>query len=187
MWACHQMELTLHDQKMRIINIQLHWMEQIGHLSGRTIPSIDQIFTFPPYQHLPCYIHLLALLVSHRTGALVLVVKYDRYGGFVYACLALFINQFGEVAGANLWEVLNAKDEADRVKDVGFARAIKAGDGIEVRVESDRGKTIDREYNISTIKSSWITWYHPDQLTRRSPYDERTIWTRQLQFLWCAW
>ena len=33
---------------------------------------------------------------------------------------------------------MDAQDEADGVEDVGFAGAVEAGDGVEVRVESKR-------------------------------------------------
>lgn len=100
--------LTLHNKKVRIINIQLHRMKQIRHLSRRTVSPIDQILVLPPYQHLTRHVHLLALLVSHGTAVFILVVKDYGNRGLVYSGLALFVDQFGEVAGTDLGEVLNA-------------------------------------------------------------------------------
>ena len=113
-------------------------MEQIGHLPRRRVASINQIFALPPNQHLPRHIHLLALLVAHRTVGLVLVVEDDGHRGLVDAGLALFVDQCGEVAGSDLGEVLDAQDEADGVENVGFARTVEAGNGVEVRVEAAR-------------------------------------------------
>lgn len=113
-------------------------MKQIRHLPCWWIPPIDQILAFPPNQNLPRHINFLALLVTNRTGGLVLIIEHDGDTGLVDAGLALFVDEFGEVAGADLWEVLDAQDEADGVEDVGFAGAVEAGDGVEVRVESER-------------------------------------------------
>ena len=50
---------------------------------------------------------------------------------------------------------MDAEDEADGVKDVGFARAVEAGDGIEMRVESDRDEImVNRDISVSLMKSS---------------------------------
>lgn len=129
--------LTLHNQKVRIVHIQLHRMKQIRHLPRRTIPPIDQIFALPPDQNLPRHIHLLALLIAHGTAGLVLVVKDDGDGGLVDTGLTLLVDQFGEVAGADLGEILDSENEADGIEDVGFSGAVEAGDGVEVRVEPD--------------------------------------------------
>lgn len=117
-------------------------MKQVGHLPRRTVPPINQIFTLAPDQNLPRHIDLLALLVSHGTGGFVLVVEYDGDGCLVNARLALFVHEFGEVASANLGEVLDSQDEADGVEDIGFAGAVEACDGVEVRVKSARLSTI---------------------------------------------
>ena len=111
-------------------------MKQICHLPRGRIPPIDQILALPPNQDLPRHIHLLALLISHGTRRFVLVVEHDGDGGLVDPGLALLVDEFGEVARADLGEVLDAEDEADGVEDVGFAGAVEAGDGVEVRVEA---------------------------------------------------
>ena len=112
-------------------------MKQIRHLPRRTIPPIDQIFALPPNQNLPRHIHLLALLIAHGTAGLVLVVEDYGDGGLVDTGLTLLVDQFGEVAGADLGEVLDSENEADGIEDVGFSGAVEAGDGVEVRVEPD--------------------------------------------------
>lgn len=111
-------------------------MEQVGHLPRRTVPPINEIFALAPDQHLPRHIDLLALLISHRAVGFVFVIKNDGDRGLVDASLALFVDELGEVAGANLGQILNAEDEANGIEDVGFAGAVKACDGVEVRVES---------------------------------------------------
>jgi hypothetical protein len=93
-------------------------MEQVGHLSRRTVSSINEIFTLAPDENLPRDIDLLALLVPHRTIGLVFIVKNDCDRGLVDARLALFVDELGEVAGADLGEVLDAEHEADGVENV---------------------------------------------------------------------
>ena len=67
-------------------------MEQIGHLTRRAVPPVDQVLALAPDQHLSCHVDLLALLVSHRTAGFVFVVKDDGDGSLVDARLALFVD-----------------------------------------------------------------------------------------------
>jgi hypothetical protein len=151
----------LHNKKVRIIDIQLHRVKQIGHLPRRRIPPINQILALAPDQHLPRHVDLLALLVSHGTAGFVLVVEHDGDGGLVDARLALFVNELGEVAGADLREVLNAQDEADGVEDVGFAGAVEARYGVEVRVEAVLGRWTISWDNDNAINSNKLQISHP--------------------------
>jgi hypothetical protein len=48
----------------------------------------------------------------------------------------LFVNELCQVACADLREVGNSEDEADRVKDIRLSRTIETGDGIKVWIES---------------------------------------------------
>ena len=92
----------MHNEKVWIINIQLHGMKQIRHLPRWRIPPIDQILAFAPNQNLPRHINFLALLVPNRTGGLVLIIEHDGDAGLVDAGLALFIDEVGQIAGADL-------------------------------------------------------------------------------------
>ena len=76
------------------------------------------------------------MLIPHRTERLVPIVEYNGNTGLVDTRLSLFVDQLGQVPGTNLGEIGNSEDEADGVENVGFARTIEAGDGIEVGIES---------------------------------------------------
>ena len=64
------------------------------------------------------------------------VVEYDGDACLGDSGLTLFVDEFGEVAGADLAEVRDSEDEADGVEDVGFAGSVEACDRVEVWVES---------------------------------------------------
>lgn len=78
------------------------------------------------------------MLIPHRTERFVLIVEYDGNTGLVDTRLSLFVDQLGQIPGTNLGEVGNSEDEADGVENVGFARTIETGDGIEVGIESGK-------------------------------------------------
>lgn len=77
-------------------------MKQIRYLPRWRISPIDQILAFAPNQNLPRHINFLALLVPNRTGGLVLIVEHDGDTGLVDAGLALFVDEFREIARADL-------------------------------------------------------------------------------------
>lgn len=86
---------TLHDKKVRIVDIQLHRVEKILHLARGRISPINQILALPPDEDLTCYINFLALFISHRTPGLVLIIKYNSDAGLVHTRLTLLVNELG--------------------------------------------------------------------------------------------
>jgi hypothetical protein len=58
--------------------------------------------------------------------------------------LSLLVYELGKVAGADLSQVRDSEDEADRVQDVGLAGSIESCDGVEVRVESVEERVLAR-------------------------------------------
>lgn len=122
---------------MRIINIELHGVKKVRHLSGRRVPSIDQILAFPPDEHLTRHIHLLVLFIPHRTKCFFFVVEHNGNTGLVDACLALFVDELRQVPRTDLREVGNTEDEAYGVENVGLSGSIETRDGIEVWIKSE--------------------------------------------------
>ena len=131
--------LTLHDEEVGVVHVQLDRVEEIGHLPRGLDLSVDQILALPPDEHLARDIDLLELLVPHGARGFVLIVEHDGDAGLVDARLALLVHELGEVAGADLGQVGDSQDEADGVEDVGFSRPVEARDGVEVGVEPARG------------------------------------------------
>lgn len=118
------------------------------------------------------------MLVAHGTVVLVLVVKDDGYRGLINAGLALFVDQFREVAGSDLGEVLDAKDETDGVEDVGFTRAVEAGDGVEVRVEAARQSLFEDGLYVLESISAVNQKKQQSHLPMHSPGNYRTMSVR---------
>ena len=129
---------------MWIIHIKLNRVEKIRHLAGRRVPPINQILALSPDENLTRDIDLLALLIPDRTRCLILVVEDNGDASLVHPRLSLFVNEFCQVACADLREVGNAEDEADRVKDIRLSRTVETGDGIEVWIESGAFRVTSR-------------------------------------------
>ena len=125
---------------MRVVDVELDGMEEVGHLPCRGIPAVDEVLAPSAEEDLTGDGHLGTLLVSDGTGGLVLVVEDDGDAGLVDAGLALLVHELREVAGTDLGQVGNAKDEADGIENVGLSRSVETGDGIEVGVESGMGE-----------------------------------------------
>lgn len=131
---------TLHDEKVWVVDIKLHRMKQILNLTGWCIASIDEIFALAADQNLTSDGDFFALFVSNRGRGLLFIIENDAYRCLIDPRLTLFVNQFRKVSGANLTQVGDAKNEANRVEDVGFSRTIQSSDGIEMRIESRNDK-----------------------------------------------
>ncbi len=79
---------------------------------------------------------LVMLLVAQRTVPLVRVVEHDRDRGPGDARLPVLVHELLEVVRPHVAQVGDAEQEADRVQDVGLARPVEAGDGVEAGVEA---------------------------------------------------
>ena len=80
---------------MRIVHIQLHRVEKVGHNARLGGPSIDQVLALPPNEHLTRHIDLLVLLIADGARGLVLVIKYNGDAGLVNPRLALLVDELG--------------------------------------------------------------------------------------------
>jgi hypothetical protein len=111
-------------------------MKQVLHLASRRIFAIDQVFVLPTNEDLSSHCDFLALLIAHRTTRFIFVVEYNSNDGFVDPCLALLVDEFREVSSSDLFEIGNAEDEANRVKNIGLPRTIQSSDGVEMGIKA---------------------------------------------------
>jgi hypothetical protein len=127
----------LHDEEMRVVDVELYGMEEVGDLVGGGYLAVDEVLALAADGDLARDGYFGAVVVSDGTGGGVGVVEYDGDACLGDSGLALFVDEFGEVAGADLAEVRDSEDEADGVEDVGFAGSVEACDRVEVWVESE--------------------------------------------------
>ena len=87
---------------MGVVHVELDGMEEVGHLSGGSVPAVDEILAPSAEEDLTGNGHLGTLLVSDGTGGLILVVEDDGNAGLVDAGLALLVDELRKVAGTDL-------------------------------------------------------------------------------------
>jgi hypothetical protein len=131
-----QLWITLHNEEMRIVYIELHRMKEIGHLASRSVSSIDQVLALSSQENLTSHCNLGTLLVSNGTSSFLLIVKDDSDTGLVDTSLTLLVDKLGKISCSHLTQVCNAKNKADGVKNIRLSRTIEASNGVEMRVES---------------------------------------------------
>jgi hypothetical protein len=93
-------------------------MKEVRDLVRRRDFSIDEILGFAPDGNLSSDCNLGAVVVSDGTVGCIAVVEDYGYAGFADACLSLFVNEFGEIAGSDLAQVCDSQDKADGVENV---------------------------------------------------------------------
>jgi len=81
----------LHDQKVRIVDVELDRMEQVLHTARLRVVSVDEVLVASTNDHLPRDRDLIMLLIAHRALCLVLVVKHNAHAGAVHPSLALLV------------------------------------------------------------------------------------------------
>eukprot|EP00850_Spirogloea_muscicola_P019585 SM000194S04821 [mRNA] locus=s194:96066:101852:+ [translate_table: standard] len=145
---------SLHDEEVRIVDIQLHGMEEILDTARQSCRAIDGVL--PSFKlcegvaygtssaaqdgderaHLSRDNDLPTVLVANGAADTIGIVEGDGDSSLGHAGLTLLVHQLLQRLGSHVLKVRNAEVEADGVEDVGFARAIEACDGIEVGVEA---------------------------------------------------
>ncbi|KAK7262372.1 hypothetical protein RJT34_29941 [Clitoria ternatea] len=76
------------------------------------------------------------VFISERASSSIGVIEDDGDYGFGDSCLALFVDKFLKIGSPNLLQVGDFEDEANGIKNVGFSKAVQAGDGVEEEVEA---------------------------------------------------
>jgi hypothetical protein len=82
----------LHDQKIGIIDVELHGLEEVLDRLLLRAMSIDEVFACAAEHDLSCDRYLTIFLEADGRLFLVTVVEDDRHAGFGYACLAAFVD-----------------------------------------------------------------------------------------------
>ena len=91
-----------------------------------------------------CHRDFRTILVSKGTPTPIRIIEHHRHGCLGNPSLALLVDQLLEIRSTHLLQIGNAQHEANGVENVGLAGTIKAGDGIEVGIES-------RDYRTSGV------------------------------------
>ena len=129
-------DAALHNEEVGVVHIQLHGMEEILDLGGLDGVAVDEVLVLAANHDLAGDGDLVKVLVAHRAGFLVGIVKVDADRGLGHPGLALLVDELLEVADPDLGKVGDAEDEADGVEDVGLAAAVQARDGIKAGVKA---------------------------------------------------
>lgn len=158
--------LTLHNEKVWVVDVELDGMKQVLNLSGGGAASVNVVFALASNEDLSCDGHLGALFIADGAVALVLVVEHNRDAGLVDPRLALLVHQFRQIAGTDLTQIGNAQNKTDCIENIRFSRAVQTGNGVEMRIESGcMVVSVDDEQ----------TKQKRQQLTHRLLSDEHTI------------
>mmetsp|Transcript_65002 Transcript_65002/g.164753 ORF Transcript_65002/g.164753 Transcript_65002/m.164753 type:complete len:740 (+) Transcript_65002:1548-3767(+) len=131
----HLGDTALHDQEVRVVDIEGDRVEKVLDLVLLHIVRVEQIPVAPSDHDLAGDGDLIVLLVADGAAGLLLIVEYDCHASLGDTCLTLLVDQLRQVANSDLGQVRDTQDEANRVQDVGLAAAVQTGDRIELLVE----------------------------------------------------
>lgn len=85
--------LPLHNQKVWIVDIELHWTKQILNLFILHCWPIYHVFALAPQDNLSGDCDFWHILKTRWTLLWVIIVKSDRHCSFIYATLATLVDQ----------------------------------------------------------------------------------------------
>ena len=114
---------ALHDQEVRIVDIQLNRPEEVFHAVLLDVGAVDEVLVLASDDHLSGDGHLIVGLVSQWRLLLVSVVEGDGDRGLGDPRLTVLVDQLLQVGGSHVAEVGDAQQEADGVQDVTFTRS----------------------------------------------------------------
>ena len=137
----HLGDAALHDEEVGVVDIELHRVEKVLHLTSLGGVSVDKVFALPSNQDLPGYGDLGGTLVADGGSVGIRVVENNCHDSLVHSRLTLLVNQLVEVSGSDLTEVGDSQNEADGVENVTLSTSIQTRDGIEMRIKPvERGR-----------------------------------------------
>ena len=122
MYLC---DSSLHNQKMRIVNIKLNRSKEILNSVVLDIAAINQILVLSTYHNLSRDCHFIIVFISQRRLLLVSVVKGDWHSGLGNSCLTIFVDQFLKISCSHMTQIGDSKEKANGIKDVTFTRPRK--------------------------------------------------------------
>lgn len=97
-----QLPTHLHDQEVRIVDVELHRMEEVLYALRSGVVAVDEVFVAATNHDLAVDGDLVVLLVANRALFLVLIVKDNGHAGTRHTRLAIFVHQLLQRAGADL-------------------------------------------------------------------------------------
>ena len=112
---------SLHDEKMRIVNIELDRAEEILNPVVLDVATVDEVLVLAADDDLPGDGHLIVVLVSERRLLLVSVVEGDGDCRLGDASLAVLVDQFLQVGCSDVAQVGDTEEEADGIQNVAFS------------------------------------------------------------------
>ena len=112
---------SLHDEKMRIVDIELDRAEEILNPVVLDVATVDEVLVLAADDDLPGDGHLIVVLVSERRLLLVSVVEGDGDCGLGDASLAVLVDQFLQVGCSYVAQVGDTEEEADGIQNVAFS------------------------------------------------------------------
>jgi hypothetical protein len=144
----------LHNEKVGVVDVELDGLEQVLDRMLLRAMSVYEVLRGSAQDNLPSDGYLGIFFEANRRFGLVFVVKHDRDGGLRDTCLASFVDEVLasrselisrhtywvaqrtnlKVLSSDRAHVRDAENEANGIENVGFARAVQAGDRIETFV-----------------------------------------------------
>ena len=125
---------SLHDEEVRVVDVQFDGKEKVADLLGCLSLSIDVALDFIILNR-PRHRDRVTFLIVWRRKLLLPIVKLNRHAGLGDARVAALVDQVLHLGGANLGHLADAHNKADGVEDVTLARTIESRDSIELRIE----------------------------------------------------
>ena len=119
MYLC---DSSLHNQKMRIVNIKLNRSKEILNSVVLNIAAINQILVLSTYHNLSRDCHFIIVFISQRWLLLVSIVKGDWHSGLGNSCLTIFVDQFLKISCSDMTQIGDSKEKANGIEDVTFTR-----------------------------------------------------------------
>ena len=98
----HLGDSALHDQEVRVVNVELHGVEQVLHPRRLRGLAVNHVLVPSSDDDLARHRDLVAVLVPDGRTSAIRVVEHDGDGGFRHARLALLVHELLQRGRANL-------------------------------------------------------------------------------------
>ena len=128
-------DAALHDQKVRIIDIQFDRAKQgLDFLGGLRLP-VDVVFRLRVLDGAR-HDNLVEVSVAGRRLRLVAIVEFDGDGGLGDSRVTLLVDKFLQLFSSHVRQLGDTQHEAEGIQDIRLPTAIQTGDRIEFLVKS---------------------------------------------------
>jgi len=131
-------DAALHDEEVRVVDIELHGVEKVLNLPSLRGVAVDEVLALSPDENLPRDGNLGGALVTDWGRVGIRVVENNGHDSLVHSRLTLLVHKLVQVARTDLAKIGNSEHETDGVQDVGLSTSIQASDSIEVGVKPEK-------------------------------------------------